>query len=201
MSGRPKQHARHGNTHLPSAGERADVAVDSLVVEAEAVQHLARLSFEGVAAQVFVLFLHHAEARQDGVHVVGSRRIRHGVLECFELVVKISEASAAGDRFVEHRPPAHLLDVLPEIADGELSRNGDLPFIGRFFADDHAKQRRLAGAIGTDEPDLFSGIDLQRGVDEEDLPAVLLADVREGDHSSFYRPAFGLFATPQLDAV
>ena len=74
----------------------------------------------------------------------------------------------------------------------------DLAFVGRFFADDHAKQRRLAGAIGTDEPDLFSGIDLQRGVDEENLSAVLLADVREGDHSSFYRLRSGCLRHPNL---
>ena len=41
--GLAEQHARHRDAHLPAAGERADVAVDPLVVEAEAVQHFARL--------------------------------------------------------------------------------------------------------------------------------------------------------------
>ena len=42
--GPAEQHARHRDAHLPAARERADVAVDPLVVEAEAVQHLARLA-------------------------------------------------------------------------------------------------------------------------------------------------------------
>jgi hypothetical protein len=35
--GPAEQHARHADAHLPAAGQRADVAVDLLVVEAEAV--------------------------------------------------------------------------------------------------------------------------------------------------------------------
>ena len=42
-----------------------DVAVDPLVVEAEAVEHLAGLRLERVAAEVLVLLLHFAEARED----------------------------------------------------------------------------------------------------------------------------------------
>ena len=41
--GLAEQHARHRHAHLPAARERADVAVDPLVVEAEAVKDLARL--------------------------------------------------------------------------------------------------------------------------------------------------------------
>jgi hypothetical protein len=41
--GLPEEHARHGDAHLPPARQRADVAIDPLVVEAEAVKHLARL--------------------------------------------------------------------------------------------------------------------------------------------------------------
>ena len=73
--GPAEQHAGHRHAHLPAAGQRADVAVDPLVVEAEAVQHLARLRLERVAAEVLVLLLHLAEARQDAVHVVGLRRV------------------------------------------------------------------------------------------------------------------------------
>jgi uncharacterized protein (DUF1501 family) len=34
-------------------------------------------------------------------------------------VVQVAEAAAAGNGFVEHGPPGHLLDVLAEVADGE----------------------------------------------------------------------------------
>src|SRR6476660_7941150 len=51
-SGRPS------NAHLPAAGQCADIAVDLVFVEAEAVQYFARLRFESVAAQVLVLLLY-----------------------------------------------------------------------------------------------------------------------------------------------
>ena len=60
-----EQHARHRDAHLPAARQRADVAVNPLIVEAEAVEDLARAAFERVAAQVLVLLLHLAEARED----------------------------------------------------------------------------------------------------------------------------------------
>ena len=79
-SGSAEQHPRHRDAHLPAAGQRADVAVDPLVVEAEPVQHLARLALERVAAEMLVLLLDFAEAREDPVHVVGPVGIGHRVL-------------------------------------------------------------------------------------------------------------------------
>ena len=73
--GLAEQHARHRHAHLPAARQRADVAVDPLVVEPEAVQHFARLRLERVAAEMLVFLLHFAEAREDRVHVAGARRI------------------------------------------------------------------------------------------------------------------------------
>ena len=74
--GPAEEHAGHRDAHLPAAGERADVAVDPLVVESEPVEHLARLALERVAAEVLVLFLDFAEAGENPVHVVGARRDR-----------------------------------------------------------------------------------------------------------------------------
>ena len=64
-----------------------------------------------------------------------------------------------------------------------LLRHRHVAFVGLFLADDHPEERRLAGAVRPDEADLLAGIELERGVDEEDLPAVLLADVGERDHA------------------
>ena len=44
------------------------------------------------------------------------------------------------------------------------------------------EQRRLAGAVGTDEADLLALVERRGGLDEEDLVAVLLADIVETDH-------------------
>ena len=101
--GLAQEHAGHGHPHLPAAGQGAHVAVDALVVEPEAVEHLAGLGLEPVAAEVVVLLLHLAEAREDRVHLVRPGGIGHRVLEVLELVVERAQPAAAGDRLVQHR--------------------------------------------------------------------------------------------------
>ena len=181
--GLAEQHARHRDAHLPAARQRADVAVDPLVVEAEAVQDLARLRLERVAAEVLVFLLHLAEAREDCVHLVRRAPDRPSPAAAPRARDAASpSAAAAGDRFVEHRAARHLLDVLAEVADGQLLRHRDVAFVRLLLADDHPEERGLARAVRPDQADLFAGIELEGGVDEQDLPAVLLADVRERDH-------------------
>ena len=70
--------------------------------------------------------------------------IGHRVLQRLELVVQIAEASAPGDRLVQDGAPRHLLDVLPEVADGHPSRDGHLALVGRLLPHDHPEERRLA---------------------------------------------------------
>ena len=65
----------------------------------------------------------------------------------------------------------------------QLLRDGDLAFVGHFLAGDHPEDRRLAGPVRADEADFLTRIELERGVDEQDLPAVLLADVGQRDHA------------------
>ena len=108
--------------------------------------------------------------------------IAHRVVELFELVVEQPDAPAAGDRLVEDGASRHLLDVLLEVADGEFLGDRDVPFVGRFLADDHPEERGLAGPVGADKTDLVTRIELERRLDEEDLLAVLLAYLRERDH-------------------
>ena len=197
--GLAEQHARHGHAHLPAARQRADVAVDPLVVEPEAVEHLARLGLERVAAEVLVFLLHFAEAREDRIHLVRRVGVAHRVIELLELVMQVADAAAAENRFVEHRAAGHLLDVLAEVADGQLLRDRDVAFVGHFLAGDHPEQRRLAGSVRADEADFLAGVELERRVDEENLPAVLLADAGQRDHevgASF--GAGGLSAIPQF---
>ena len=178
--GPAEEHPGHRHAHLPAARERSHIAVDALVGETQAMQHFARLAFERVAPEVLVLFLHLAKPGEHAIHVARGR-IGHRVLKRFELVMQRADPSASGDRFVQHRSPGHFLHVLPEVADGQLLRNGDVAFIGSFFAHDHAEQRRLPGAVRPDETDLLSGVELEGCVDEENLTAVLLADPGEGD--------------------
>src|SRR5215831_8837232 len=160
-----------------------DVAVDPVVLESEPVQDFTGLRLERVAAEVLVLFLHFAEALEDLLHLAGAIGIGHRVVELLELVMELAGAAAAGDRLVDHRASRHLLDVLLEVADGQLPGDGDVPVVGRLLTDDHAEERGLAGPVGSDQADLFTGIELKGSVDEEDLLPVLLADLCKGNHS------------------
>ena len=180
----PEQHARHGDAHLPAARECADIAVDLLVGEAEPVQDFARLAFERVAAEMFVLFLHFSEPVQDLLHVVGPRRIGHRLVQFFEFMMQVTDAPAPGNRLVDHGSSRHLLDVLPEVTDRQLLRHRHFAIVRRFLADDHAEEGGLAGAVRTDQSDLLPRIQLERGVDEQDLTAVLLVDAIERNHGS-----------------
>jgi hypothetical protein len=101
--GLAEQHPGQRHPHLPAARQRADVAVNLLVGQSEAVQHLARLRLEGVAAEMFVLFLHLAEAGQHLVQPVGLLGIFHRLLQGLELVVQVAQAAAAGNGLVQHR--------------------------------------------------------------------------------------------------
>lgn len=57
-----------------------------------------------------------------------------------------------------------------------------MAIVGLFLADDHAEQRRLAGAIRPDQPGLLAFLKTHRRIDEQNLVAVLLADVIEANH-------------------
>ena len=177
-----EQHAGHRHAHLPAARQRPHVAVDPLVVEAEAVEHLARLAFERVAAEMLVFLLHLAEAGDDRVHVADARRVGHRVLERLQLVVQVADSPAAGDRLVQRRATRHLLHVLPEVPDRQLLRHGDLALVRRLFTDDHPEHRGLAGAVRPDQAHLLARVELEGGVDEQHLPPVLLVHAGKGDH-------------------
>ena len=180
--GAAEQHAGQGHAHFPAAGERADVAIDLVVLETESVEHFAGLGFERVAVQVLILFLHLAEAVQNLVKFAGAGGVFHGLLQRLELMVQITQAATAGDRFVEHGAAGHLFDVLPEVADGELLGERDVALVGLFFAHHHAEESGLASAVGAHQADLLTGVELEGGFDEDELFAVALVDVGERDH-------------------
>ena len=69
--------------------------------------------------------------------------IAHRVLQRLELVVQVAEPAAAGDRLVEHRAAGHLLDVLAEVADGQLLRHRHVAFVRR------SPRRRSSGTASS----------------------------------------------------
>ena len=179
-----QQDAGERDAHLPAARERADVAVHHLLAEAEAREHLARAGLERVAAELLEARLHLAVALDDALHLVGAVRIGHGVLELVQLGRHRAHRAGAIHRLGHGAVPRHLADVLAEVADGDAAIDRDLALVGLLLAGDHAEQGGLAGAVRPDQADLLAAVESRRGLDEEDLVAVLLADVVETDHGS-----------------
>ena len=177
-----QQDAGQRHAHLPAAGQQPDIAVHPLLAERQPRQHLARPRIERVAVELLEAPLDLAVALDQRVHVVGLLGIGHRRLELGDL-----------DRQRAHRPDPvhhrrdgaharHFTDVLAEIADGHAGIDRHLPVIGLFLTGDHAEQRRLAGTVGAHQPRLLPLLEAHRRVDEQDLVAVLLADVVETDH-------------------
>src|SRR5262249_7493420 len=164
-----QQHTRHRDSHFPAARQLAHIAVDPSIIEAKTEKHLTRLAFKRVTAEVVVLFLNLAKALENLIHPVRLSGIAHGVLQGFKFVMETSYPSAASDRFIKNRAARHFLNILPEISDGELFRHRHSAVVRRLFAGDHAEKRRLAGAVRADQSDLFTGIELERGVDKKNL--------------------------------
>jgi hypothetical protein len=79
------------------------------------------------------------------------------VLQIFELVMQIADAPAARDRLVEHRAARHFLDVLAEIPDRQLLRDGDLALVRAFLAGDHPKIVVLPAPFGPTSPAFSPG--------------------------------------------
>ncbi len=181
--GAHEEDAGERDAHLPAAGERADVAVHHLLGKAETGEHLARPALERVAVELLETRLHLAVARDDVVHLVRAVRIGHRGLELLELGRDGAHRAGAVHDLGRGTAARHLADVLAEIADGDAAIDRHLALVGVILAGDHPEQRGLAGAVRTDEADFLAPLERRRGFDEEDLVAVLLADVVETNHA------------------
>ena len=146
------------------------------------MQDLARARLELVAAEPPVVALHLAEAREQSIHLRRALRVGERVLELRQLRVQLAELAAPRDRLVEHAGLARLARLLPEVPDAQVLRHRDLARVGPVLADDQAEERRLPRAVRADQPDAIAGVELERGVDEQGPPAVVLGDSAERDH-------------------
>jgi hypothetical protein len=177
-----QQDAGQRHPHLPATRQKPDIAVHPLLAERQPRQHLARPRIERIAIQLLEAPLHLAIALDQRVHVVGLLGIGHRRLELGDLD---RQRAYRPDPVHDRRNGAHarhFTDVLAEIADGHAGIDRHLAVIGLLLPRDHAEQRGLAGAVGAHEPRLFPLLEAHRRVDEQDLVAVLLADVVEANH-------------------
>src|SRR4029079_490170 len=73
---------------------------------------------------------------------------------------------------------------LVEVGDGHLRAEAHAARIGGDFAEDELQERRLAAAVGSDQPDLVAAHDAAREILHHDLFAVALRNVLELGHEA-----------------
>ena len=104
------------------------------------------------------------------------------VLELVQLGRDLAHRTGAVHHLGDGAAAGHFADILAEIADGDAAIGRDLALVGQLAAGDHPEQGGLAGAVRPDQADLLALQQRRRGLDEEDLVAVLLGDIVETDH-------------------
>ena len=72
--------------------------------------------------------------------------------------------------------------ALIDVSQGNRLADTNLAAIGLFLTYDHAKQRRLAGAVGADHADDTAGRELERHVVHQQVITVGFADSFRFDH-------------------
>ena len=75
-----EQDLRHPDAHLPTTGERADIAGDLVGVQTETLQYFLGAGLQLVSSEVLVVVLRFAEASEDAIQVIDLVRIREVVL-------------------------------------------------------------------------------------------------------------------------
>src|SRR5512139_1948568 len=73
---------------------------------------------------------------------------------------------------------------LGEPADAIAGRDLYLPLLRRDLAGDDAKERRLAGAVAADKPDMGAGRQRDRGMVEQGAAGDAIGEVGEGKHGT-----------------
>ena len=177
------------DAHLPAARKRLGRFREVRLAESEAVEHLRHAQVDAVA------FLAPEEIRevvipdeQRLVFALGERRVGQVVLDAIDLGLGLEQRREGERRLVEQRAAGMVEPVLRQIADGERRGPDDRAAVRLVEAGEHAEQRRLAGAVGTGEPDAFAGGDLPGHLVEQDAFAEGLREGLKLDHDlgSFY---------------
>ena len=84
------------------------------------------------------------------------------------------------ERLLDHRARAGFgveLGLLREVADRQAPAHAEGAAVRRLDAGEDLRERRLAGAVGADEPDLLAAREREGRVVEDDLGTERLAEV------------------------
>ena len=184
-----EQEPGEGHAHHPATAERADVAVHVAVSEAEAGQDAPRLRLEAVAAERLEPMLEPAVLVHQLGELVVVGRLLELLLDVAHAPLDAAHLAGAGEHVGERRPPAALGDLLAQVADDRVPGSRDRSAVGGLVAGDQLEQRRLAGAVRSDDREAPPGADHQADVAEQVLRRVALRHAGQG-HEAHGRPAW-----------
>ena len=165
---RGQQQTRETKPVLLTAREFLAFERPHVALETEALKN--RFGIGGVFETTFVLefVLQITVAFEDLFQIVS--RVGHAVLELVHLMLDLLQATKCCERRLVNSRASLEVDVLVQQAQLHATRAHNLAAIGRFLTTDQTKDRALAGAVSTDQSDVFSGIYLQRRA-TEDVPS------------------------------
>ena len=172
-----------GDAHFPAAaecfhrglkieGDDAETGEDGLGPRFEVVAATLLKDLDGLA----VAF------KQVGQLVIG-HGLGHRLLHFPDPAGEGDEVAGGRHHLGLHRASGHFADILGKITDNGLLGTADLALIRLFFAGYESEDGGLASPVRADQAGAGGGEYLQAGVVEENLTAVLFADIGEMDHS------------------
>jgi len=74
--------------------------------------------------------------------------------------------------------------IVPSKFDRVFTSIFDSTSVGFLLAGQQSEDRRLAGTVRSDQPDLLSRVQLEGGLRQHSLPAVVLRNALERDHGA-----------------
>ncbi len=178
----PGQH----HPRLLAAGERQRVAVELRLGEAQAREDLLDPVVDRIGVLVLDLLVERVVAERGPLAVGLIVRLGHLLGGLFQLVLELDQRRQARLDDVDHRLARREVGLLPQQADADARPAVEIAVIGPVVAGQELHQRRLAGAVGSDQPDALARPDLERQVLKHRIAAELPAEslCRDEDHGS-----------------
>ncbi len=154
--------------------------------EAEAGEDLLDPVVDRIGVLVLDLLVEGVVADRGPLAVGIVLRLGHLLGGLLELVLEFHQRRQARLDDVDHRRARREVGLLPQQADPDARPDIKVAVIGPVVARQQQHQRRLAGAVGSDQPDALARPDLERQVLEHRIAAELPAESfsRDEDHGS-----------------
>src|ERR1043166_771391 len=163
--------------HYPTAAHLTGWPLEVLFPKTKPDKNLFGLGFEPIPAELIEAVVN---IIVDFIRMKGLQRMVS--IPRFEDAAKPRIFRSQSRRQLDDRFIANRRILLRQIADAHSAFTGNLAFIGRIRAENDRKQRGLAGAVGTDQPDAILSVHLQSSIGKQNTFAVRFADIGKSQH-------------------